>query len=276
MKVVVAEKCGFCLGVRRAISLAEQTLEENGGFYSFGPIIHNADVVEKLAQKGLKTVDGIDEIESGRVLIRSHGATRKQIDEIKNRGLEITDATCVLVKRVQNIANDLEADGYQVVIVGDHGHPEVQAIRGSTDSAIVVDGVDEIAKIGSNKRLGVICQTTQSPQHFGDMVSAIMQHGFAEIKVVNTLCGEAIKRQESAAELCKSVDVMFVLGGKHSANTKKLAELCKKYNNNTFHLQNKDELDEKMVSGMNVAGVTAGASTPDWVIREFVEELEKL
>jgi len=274
MKVILAEKCGFCLGVRKAISLAEETLEANGNIYSFGPIIHNTDVVEQLAKKGLKTVESVDDVPGGRVLIRSHGATKKQIAEISQRGLNITDATCVLVKRVQNIACDLEQQGYQVVIVGDHGHPEVQAIRGSTEKAIVIDGAQEVSNLAGKKKLGVICQTTQSPTHFAEMVSVIMQHGFGELKVVNTLCNESIKRQDSAAQLCKKVDVMFVLGGKHSANTKKLAELCKKHNNNTFHLQNVGELDEKMVTCMKVAGVTAGASTPDWVIQEFVEMLE--
>ena len=277
MKVILAEKCGFCQGVRNAISLAKSTLEKTDKVYSFGHIIHNTDVVESLAKKGLVTVSSIDEVpQGGTVLIRSHGVTKKQLAEIKDRGLEIADATCVLVRWVQETAHKLEEEGYQVIIIGDHGHPEVQAIKGSTEGAVVVGSAQELDTIKGEKKLGIVCQTTQSPQHFGQMVSAIIEFGFNEIKVVNTLCREAIKRQESAVSLCKKVDVMFVLGGKHSANTKKLAELCKKHNNSTFHLQNCTELELRMIEGCNVAGVAAGPSTPDWVINEFVEKLGAL
>ena len=277
MEVLIAEKCGFCQGVRNAIRIAEETLQQKDGVYSFGPIIHNEDVVNRLSELGLNTVSSIDDVPQGSaVLIRSHGATRKQVDRIKNEGMAIVDATCVLVKRVQKVAADLESEGYHVVIIGDEGHPEVKAIAGSTEGAVVIGHVDDFSKISSFNKLGIICQTTQSPAHFGEMVKKIIEHGFSELKVKNTLCGEAIKRQYSAAELCKKVDVMFVLGGLHSANTRKLAELCKKYNNQTFHLQNRDELDKSMVSGNKIAGVTAGASTPDWVINEFVDYLRSL
>ena len=276
MKVFVAEKCGFCQGVRNAISLAEETLADKKVVYSFGPIIHNSDVVERLASQGLMTVSSVDEVPGGTVLIRSHGATQKQIKQIKDRGLEIVDATCVLVKRVQSIARQLEEEGYTLVIIGDEGHPEIQAVMGYAHKGVVVGDVDALDRLKDHKKLGIICQTTQSLEHFGEMVSAIIERGFTEIKVINTLCKEATKRQQSAVELCQKVDIMFVLGGKHSANTKKLAELCKKYNNNTFHLQNSSELDPQVVAGLSVAGVMAGASTPDWVINEFVEYLKKL
>jgi 4-hydroxy-3-methylbut-2-enyl diphosphate reductase len=273
MKVIVAENCGFCPGVRNAISMAEKILSEKKEVYSLGSIIHNRDVVERLAKTGLKTVENVDEIRSGTVLIRSHGAAPEQIAKLKAKGLKIVDATCILVKRVQKIAAELAEEGYKVVIIGDENHPEVQAVMGCAKDVVVVANETDLHNLPKNKKLGVVCQTTQSPEHFSKMICAIGRHGFSELKVINTLCREAIKRQESAVEMCKKVDIMFVLGGLESANTRKLAELCKKYNNKTFHLQNWNEFDKNVCFGKKIAGVTAGASTPDWIIAEFVEKL---
>jgi len=292
MKVIVAEKYGFCAGVRNAISMAEKVLAEKGRVYSLGPIIHNPNVVERLAKKGLLAVDDVEQIPAGSaVLIRSHGAASEQINHLRDKNAEIVDATCVLVKRVQEIAARMEGEGYKVVIMGDRNHPEVQAVVGCTKGAVVVGDESDIDKIGNNGRLGIVCQTTQSPEFFGRMLSAIVrsQSGFDELKVLNTLCKEAIKRQQAAVELCRKVDVMFVLGGLQSANTRKLAELCKINNSKTFHLQNWQEFDKNMVSGSRTAGgfdpfdklrageltagVTAGASTPQWIIDEFVKNL---
>jgi len=273
MKVIVAENCGFCPGVRNAISMAEKILSVEKEVYSLGSIIHNRDVVERLAKTGLKTVDNVDQIPAGTVLIRSHGAAPEQIAKLKAKGLKIVDATCVLVKRVQKIAAELAEEGYKVVIIGDENHPEVQAVMGCANDVVVVANEKDLYNLPKNKKLGVICQTTQSPEHFSTMICEIGRHGFSELKVINTLCREAIKRQESAVEVCKKVDIMFVLGGLQSANTRKLAELCKKYNNKTFHLQNWNEFDKSICFGKKIAGVTAGASTPDWIIAEFVEKL---
>ncbi len=273
MQVLLAENYGFCPGVKNAINMAEKTLEDKEKIYSLGPIIHNNDVVQELAEKGLVTVNSLEDINSGTVLIRSHGATREQLDMIRKKGLTIVDATCVLVKRLQKISNALREEGCEVVIIGDKDHPEVQAVVGSADGVTVIGCKEDINNLSRDKKLGIICQTTQSPEYFSSLVAGIVEHGFMEIKVINTLCREAIKRQKAAVELCRKVDVMFVLGGLHSANTKKLAQLCKKYNNRTFHLQNRDELDKTMVSDVSVAGVTAGASTPENVIAEFVKEL---
>lgn len=274
MKVLVAEKCGFCLGVKNAINMAEQTLAERDVVYSLGSIIHNQDVVNELASNGLETVEFVDEIESGTVLIRSHGATKEQLQAIKQKDLDVVDATCVLVKRLQKIVQLLNKDGYKVAMIGDEDHPEVQAIVGFSTNIVVIGSAEDIKKLSSHEKLGVICQTTQTPEYFGEMLASIVKKGFSELKVINTLCKEAIKRQESAVKLCREVDIMFVLGGLHSANTRKLAELCKKYNNQTFHLQNWAELDKTLLCGKGVAGVTAGASTPDRVIREFIANLE--
>jgi len=320
MKVLLAEKLGICPGVKNAISMAEKVLHkpctasgagkprsilDNRGseprgvhrhkpnvVYALGPIIHNKDVVEKLAKSGLKTVDNVEDIlkfdpsgakfSAGRltaeipstVLIRSHGAAPQQLARLKKMGVNIVDATCVLVKRVQKIAKELQRDGYKVVVVGDENHPEVQAVVGCARDVVVIADESDLHKLPKDGKLGIVCQTTQSPEYFSRMLGAIGRGGFSELKVINTLCKEAIKRQESAVELCKQVDIMFVLGGLESANTRRLAELCKKVNKQTFHLQNWNELDKSIVFGKNIAGVTAGASTPEWIITEFVENLE--
>jgi 4-hydroxy-3-methylbut-2-enyl diphosphate reductase len=273
MKVLVAEKCGVCLGVKNAITLAKKTLAEQGTVYSLGPIIHNDEVVHELAKKGLKAINSIEQIDSGTVLIRSHGATKQQLQEIEKRGLNIVDATCVLVKRLQKISHKLNQDGYKVVIIGDEKHPEVQAIVGFAENVAVIGSQADLHKLSGHGKLGIICQTTQSPDHFAEMIAEIAKKGFSELKIINTLCREAIKRQNSAVELCRKVDIMFVLGSLHSANTRKLAELCRKYNEHTYHLQNWQKLDKDIIYGKMTAGVTAGASTPDRVIQEFVEKL---
>jgi 4-hydroxy-3-methylbut-2-enyl diphosphate reductase len=277
MQVLVAEHCGFCLGVKNAIRLAEQTLDEAKAVYSLGPIIHNDDVVARLARAGLKTVADVEQIPAGAtVLIRSHGASLQQLDQIRRRGLQVIDATCVLVKRVRRIVQNLQQKGYRAVIIGDKHHPEVQALVGSAKGVIVVTNGRDVRNLAGCKKLGIVCQTTQSPDHFAKMVGRIAGAGFEQLKVVNTLCKEAIKRQSSAVQLCKRVDIMFVLGGLHSSNTRKLAELCRRHNCWTFHLQNLKELDRSLLSGKKVAGVTAGASTPDEIIIEFVENLRAL
>jgi len=277
MEVVLADKYGFCHGVRNAIRTAEEVLSsEANPVYSLGPIIHNTDVVKNLAAKGLKAVNSVDNISAGTVLIRSHGAAPEEIRRITEKGLKIVDATCVLVKRVQKIAAELSEKGYQIVVIGDKNHPEIRAVMGSAKNVLVVANSQDLVKLPKNTKLGVVCQTTQSPGHFGDMVNSIIRAGFSEMYVINTLCQEAMRRQESAIELCQKVDVMFVLGGLESANTRELAQLCEKYNKSTFHLQNWSELDTISVSGKNRAGVTAGASTPDWIIEEFVENLRAL
>ncbi len=276
MKVIVAENCGFCHGVRNAISIAEEILTKDKNVYSLGPIIHNRDEVERLAKAGLKTLNDIEQIPSGTVLIRSHGAAPSQIARLKQKKLDIIDATCILVKRVQRIAHELDQAGYEVVVIGDENHPEVQAVVGCAKNVVVIADTQDLHKLSENAKLGIVCQTTHSPEHLSKMLYAISQHGFSELKVINTLCKEAIKRQDSAVQLCKQVDIMFVLGGLESANTHQLAQLCKKYNNQTFHLQNWNEFDKSIGLEKNVAGVTAGASTPDWIIKEFVKNLKTL
>jgi 4-hydroxy-3-methylbut-2-enyl diphosphate reductase len=276
MKVLVAKSCGFCPGVKNAIRTAEEILAVERRVFCLGAIIHNPDVVKRLAGAGLVTVDGVDEIDGGTVLIRSHGASAGEIARLEKKAVRIVDATCVLVKRLKRIAAELDGEGYRVIVIGDREHPEVRAVVGDRGNISVVAEESDLRALPPKGRLGIVCQTTESPEKFHKMLGAIAKRGFEQLKVINTLCSESIRRQRSAVNLCRRVDVMFVLGGLRSANTRKLAQLCGKYNPRTFHLQNWTDFDKRMVSAASTAGVTAGASTPQWVIDEFVRKLEGL
>ncbi|MBI9019248.1 MAG: 4-hydroxy-3-methylbut-2-enyl diphosphate reductase [Phycisphaerae bacterium] len=281
MKVLVAQKMGFCFGVEHAISTAEKLLTEHNQVYCLGHLIHNRQVVQRLAEKGLRVVDSLEEIGNQdqikpTVLIRSHGCRPEVLQEVKDRGLELVDATCVLVKRAQNLVDKLHNQGYQVIVVGDPDHPEIQGVVGYAPDVIVIDGPEAMSKLPESGKLAIISQTTHSIENFGKIVGLIATKGFDELKVVNTICRETSRRQASAIELCHQVDVMFVLGSHHSANTGELAELCRRNGVETYHLQDWSEFKTEFVNGKTTAGITAGASTPNWVIKPFIENLEKL
>ena len=194
---------------------------------------------------------------------------------LESRGLEVVDATCVLVKRAQNVVKQLHDEGYHVVMIGDRNHPEVKGVIGYAPEVTVIDrGCDLEKALPYRERLGIVAQTTHSPEHVAGMIADILQRPYREVKIVNTLCLEVTRRQEAAIALCQSVDVMFVLGGLHSANTKEMARLCTEAGVKTFHLETWAQFDASMVDGTTIAGVTAGASTPESVITEFVTNLE--
>ncbi len=280
MVVKLARKRGFCFGVEDAIELAEKTLADHpdGRVVALGPVIHNPQVVERLEKAGLNQSGDLDNLPPGTtVLIRSHGVTPDVLEKARHRGLNIVDATCVLVKRAQTVVRQLHEEGYQVVMIGDRNHPEVQGVIGYAPDVIVVDSVEDLeAALPKRGRVGVVAQTTHTSEHVGRIVGAIASMPFREIKVVNTLCLEVIRRQQSAVELCSEVDVMFVLGGLHSANTRELARLCQQQGTQTYHLETWEQFRPEMVAGRKVAGVTAGASTPDWIIEDFAKKLEAI
>lgn len=273
MKVLRAEKCGFCFGVRRAIEMAREQCATRKKVHSLGPIIHNPQVIESLRRNGLKVITTPDEAESGVVVIRSHGAPDSVTEELRSRGLEVIDATCPLVKRVQQRAKELADAGYRVVILGDRDHPEVRAILADIGEAEVVEE-EPLKSLHAGKRVGVIAQTTQTPEGFRCLVSGLLEFDFEELRIYNTICSATVDRQQAALDLARRVQVMFILGGRNSANTARLAQLCEATGVSTFHLETAEELKPEMVAGKQVAGVTAGASTPDWIIQQFIAKLE--
>ncbi len=279
MKVILAETLGFCPGVRIAIQKAEDALAQcksGESVTSLGPLIHNADEVQRLKQTGLNVAESSESIEGGKVVIRSHGVAPDVIERLKQQGLEVLDATCGLVKRLHQAARELADEGRQVIIIGQQEHPEVQAVLGHVPEAWVVATPEGLERIPPQTRLGVVAQTTESPTHVDAMLAALRQGDFGDLRVINTLCKESCKRQQAAVALAGQVDIMFVLGGLNSANTRQLARLCRERNEQTYHLEGVKDLDLALLEGKTIAGVTAGASTPDWIIEAFVQRLLNL
>ena len=280
MLVKLATSRGFCFGVEDAIELAEAAVTSHGAgrVVALGPVIHNKQVVAKLEQAGLNQSGDLQTIEPDKiVLIRSHGVTPQTMRQIHDRGLQVVDATCVLVKRAQDVVRQLHEEGYHIVMIGDPNHPEVIGVIGYAPNVTVIDDDSDLEHaLPYKERLGIVAQTTHSPEHVAKVIAKILVRPYREVKVVNTLCLEVTRRQEAAIALAKEVDVMFVLGGLHSANTREMARLCRDAGCETYHIETWEQFNPSMVTGKSVAGVTAGASTPESVISEFVERLEGL
>ena len=270
MEVKLARKRGFCFGVEDAIELAVRTLKANepGGVVALGPVIHNRHVVERLEEAGLNQSADLEQVgPETSVLIRSHGVAPEIYARAADKGITLVDATCVLVKRAQTVVKQLHEEGYQVVMIGDAEHPEIKGVIGYAPDVIVVDRQEDLpARLPRHGKLGIVAQTTHAPEHVASMIAAIAALPFRELKVVNTLCLEVVRRQRAAAELAREVDVMFVLGGLQSANTRELARLCTEQGIRTFHLETWEDFKPEMVAACKVAGITAGASTPDDII----------
>ncbi len=280
MEVRLASSRGFCFGVEDAIELAEAAVAEHGSgnVVALGPVIHNKDVVNKLERAGLNQSGDLETVDpSQSVLIRSHGAPPETFARARERKLNVVDATCVLVKRAQSVVKQLHEEGYHVVMIGDPDHPEVRGVIGYAPDVTVVDhGSNLEESLPYKERLGIVAQTTHSPEHVAQMIAEILKRPYREVKIVNTLCLEVTRRQEAAIELSGVVDVMFVLGGMHSANTREVARLCAETGCPTYHIETWAQFEPRMAAGKRIAGVTAGASTPEWVIAEFVRRLESL
>ena len=256
--------------------LALESVEGGNTAYTFGPLIHNSQVVKWLEEKGVKAVQSLDEIPQGKIIIRSHGVAPEVRKEASERGLEIIDATCPLVKRVQEKAESLAQANYQVLVVGERNHPEVTSILGYAPGAVVIEKEEDLAEVPQKGRIGVVAQTTQSPENYRRILRRLKKSGFQETKAFNTICSATIASQRDALRTAREADVMFVLGGHHSANTRRLTELCRSTGTETHHLATIDELNEKWLENKTLVGVAAGASTPQWIVKEFLAKLEEM
>lgn len=278
MKIYLAENAGFCFGVKRAITLARKTAKNTKEkVYTFGPIIHNPQVVTEFERKGITAVEDISRIEEGSyIIIRTHGVSPAKVEEFKNKKLKIIDATCPFVKKAQKFAEQLTKEGYQVIIIGESEHPEVKGICGFTkNKAIVIGDVCEVRKLPKGQRIGIIVQTTQSPENFKNIVVCLLEKS-NELKIFNTICDATKKRQDSSLKLTKKVDIIIVIGGYNSANTKHLAEVCESTSIPTYHIESFLDLKRDWFKGGKKVGITAGASTPDWIINEVIRNLKKI
>ena len=278
MKIIISEGAGFCFGVKRAIQTAFDTAKGNPeGVYTLGPLIHNPQVVEKLSSEGVEVLESIGNGDDARVvIIRSHGVSPEVYDEMSSEGLKVVDATCPFVKKAQAYASSLHKDGYQVLIVGERTHPEVQGLCGyAGDDVIVVGREDDVDQFPIKRKVGIIVQTTQSFSNLRSVIDAVLPK-VAELKVHNTICKATRQRQIATTRLAAEVDLMLVVGGKNSANTKRLRVLCEEKDVRAYHVETADEIDPAWFDGVETVGVTAGASTPDWIIGQVVERLKTL
>lgn len=277
MKIIISEGAGFCFGVKRAIQTAFETAKNNpDGVYTLGPLIHNPQVVEKLGSEGVEVLDSLDDNNDARVvIIRSHGVSPDVYEEMSSKGLKIVDSTCPFVKKAQAYASSLHNEGYQVLIVGERAHPEVQGLCGyAGDDVIVVGKDDDVDQFPIKRKVGIIVQTTQSFSNLRSVIDAVLPK-VAELKVHNTICKATRQRQIATTRLAAKVDLMLVVGGKNSANTKRLRVLCEEKEVKAYHVETADEIDRAWFKGVETVGVTAGASTPDWIIAQVVERLKE-
>ena len=278
MRIIQAENAGFCFGVKRAMKLAsEAAADSTKPIYSLGPLIHNPQQVAYLAQRGVHVVSDPDSLSPGDTLIiRSHGTSPAVLKEVKSKGLTVVDATCPFVVKAQKFAQQLAEEDYQVIVVGEGDHPEVIGIMGfAGDGARVVEKVSDVYDLSVESRVGIIAQTTQSLGNFREIVGTLLERS-DELKVFNTICHATTHRQESALDLARKVDLMIVVGGHNSANTSRLASLCVQSGVPTHHIETAEELEASWLEEVPSVGVTAGASTPEWIIENVLDRLQAL
>ncbi|SHI81602.1 4-hydroxy-3-methylbut-2-enyl diphosphate reductase [Anaerovibrio lipolyticus DSM 3074] len=274
MEVILADNLGFCYGVKRAIQLAEDSAAPGQVTNTLGPIIHNPQMVAKLAENGVGTVDSLDEVKEGTIIIRSHGVGPKVYDRVEAMGLNMVDATCPHVRKAQSSARMLADEGYQVVIIGEKRHPEVKSIiEWAGDGAVAIETEEEADSLPKYGKLGVVAQTTFSAPKFKLIVERLLDKS-SDMKILRTICTATDQRQSAAMKLATEVDLMIVIGGKNSANTTRLAQLCSD-KCKTYHIETAEELRDDWFDKIKKIGITAGASTPDWIIKEVYKKCQK-
>jgi (E)-4-hydroxy-3-methyl-but-2-enyl pyrophosphate reductase len=276
--VIVADNAGFCFGVKRAIKMANEAIDQDpASVKALGPLIHNPQVVASFRNRGLEVVSELEQVDQGStVIIRSHGVGPDVKSGAESRGLKIVDTTCPFVTKAQQYAAKLVEENYKVVMIGDQHHPEVIGVIAHTGGkAIVIDTVAEAEALKFIPRMGVVFQTTHAIGHVQEIVGALLKRG-KEVRVFNTLCGATTSMQKTAVELAPSVEAMVIVGGRQSANTAQLAEVCRKVNPRVYQVESADEIVPEWFQGMRQIGVSAGASTPDEVIAEVVDRLTQI
>lgn len=277
MRVIIADNAGFCYGVKRAVNKTNKVLETSKEkTYSYGPLIHNPQMIEYLESQGLTSIESLSEVDNGNLIIRAHGIPKDTSKNISDSNLNEIDCTCPYVKAIQSKVEKFYSEGYSIVIIGDPLHPEIIGINGySNNSSYIVNNIEESLKLPEFEKVCVVSQTTYTESKFNEIVK-IVESKSKIIEVFNTICNATKIRQESAANVARKVDAMIVIGGYNSSNTNKLAEISRGYCNNVFHIEKIDDLNLQELLKFNTIGITAGASTPDWIIKEAVQVMENL
>ncbi|MCX7831790.1 MAG: 4-hydroxy-3-methylbut-2-enyl diphosphate reductase [Actinobacteria bacterium] len=277
LEIKIAHHAGYCYGVERAINIAKKALSAGSQVVSLGPIIHNPIVVKELSSSGIRVVESVEEVPPGAVVvIRSHGVPPDVYRELEEKQAKIIDATCPYVRRAQVAAKKLSDEGYTVLIVGEKDHPEVVGIKGyAGDSAFVIEKTEELSKVPYQKRLGVVFQTTQSLETIDIFAAEIVKKAF-ELRLFNTICSATTDRQNETREIAAESDVVIVVGGKNSGNTKRLYEIAKGINPNTYHVESEMDLKKEWFIRVEKVGITAGASTPKEIVQRVAEAVKNL
>ena len=277
MEIILAENHGFCYGVKRAVEMANEAADSDGKSYTLGPIIHNPQVVGRLESKGVSPIQEVSDIDEGTMIIRSHGVGPAIYEEAEEKGLNILDATCPHVKKAQQDAKSVIEDGMTLmtlVILGEKNHPEVKSINlWANNKGIIIEDEESAQKLQIVEKMGVVVQTTFSQFKFNSIIE-ILEKKSKNLKVFKTICNATQERQNSAVELARNVDLMIVIGGKNSGNTNRLAEVCRDVGCTTYHIETSTELQLEWFNRVQTVGVTAGASTPDWIIKEVIETMK--
>jgi len=274
IKVVTAKRAGFCFGVRRAVDIAFDAANKGGKVYTLGPIIHNPQVIERLTAQGVAPIESIDNRRIKTLIIRTHGVTKEISERLSKKSYAVIDATCPFVKKAQHYARLLQEEKYQVVIIGDKEHPEVIGLMSyAGPDCIVINRDLPLPKLKS--RVGVVVQTTQPVAVLKRFIAECVDQ-VKELKVFNTICNSTALRLKETKRIAKDVDVVIVVGGKNSANTTQLAKFCVSMSVPTFHIETAKEIRKDWFEGVKKVGITAGASTPNWIIEEVADRIRDM
>ncbi len=273
MKIELAESYGFCFGVKRAIKIAEE--HQNSATY--GPLIHNSLEIKRLDQNyNVGLIENFKEFKPGdTAIVRTHGIPKNELEELTKTGVDVVDATCPYVTKPQQICEKMSEEGYDIVIFGDEKHPEIKGVKSyAVNGAHVVTSVKDLEEIKLGEHIALVAQTTRKVEEYLEIASYLIPR-HKEVRVFNTICNATFENQEAARKLAKRADIMIVIGGKNSSNTKQLFSIAKEGCINSYHIENEDELECSWFEGKELCGITAGASTPDWVIQNVVDKIEK-
>ena len=276
MKIELASSYGFCFGVKRAIKIAE----EHPGSKTYGPLIHNKDEINRLKEGfNIGLADSLEEIDDNdSVVIRTHGIPKKELRLLKEQDTKIIDATCPYVTTPQQDVAKMSKEGYSIVIFGDKNHPEIKGVVSYAQNekdAFIVLHAEELDDLPLKSKVAVVAQTTRKPEDFIKIASAlIMKH--KEVRVFNTICNATFENQDAAAELAQRADIMIVIGGKHSSNTKQLHSICKNYCDESHLIENEKEIESDWFAGKKLCGISAGASTPDWIVQNVIDRIREI
>jgi 4-hydroxy-3-methylbut-2-enyl diphosphate reductase len=275
MIIKKAKVQGFCFGVAITVKKAEEAIEQRDDVTTLGHVVHNPQMVSSLASRGLKNAASVDDVESGTLFVRAHGLPIDVLEKAKAKNLTVIDATCPMVTKIHVQAEKLKSEGYKIVVVGDPHHPEVKGTLSHVPGAWCIETVEEVDRLPRASRVGVVVQSTYSKARFLDIVKALTAK-YYEVRAVNTICTDTNNRQSEAVTLSKEVQVMVVVGGKTSANTKHLAELAEMNGAHAYHIEGPEELQAAWFDGIATAGLMSGASTPGWLVDEVAARMEAL